>query len=125
MEPVKVSSENTLAFCRPRKNRVAAALFALLHIVAYPILWMIPAWQVPMTTSLWYRYGIVEVMCLALAALTLDLAGPHDLIFDLNRRTYRYVSGWPLGLQVYEGPWEDLAAVCVLKTKRGYYVGIV
>ena len=109
MEPVKVSSENTLAFCRPWKDRVAAALFALLHVVAYPILWVIPAWQVPMTAARWYRYSIV----------------PDDLTFDLNRRTYRYVSGWPLGWRIYEGPWEDMAAVCVLMAEHSYYVRIV
>ena len=125
MEPTKALSENTLAFCRPWKDRVAAALFALLHVVAYPILWAIPAWQVPMTAARWYRYSIVEVMCLVIAVLTLYLAGPDDLIFDLNRRTYRYVFGWPLGWRVYEGPWEDMAAVCVPMTEQSYYVRIV
>ncbi len=125
MEPVKVSSENTLAFCRPWTDRVAAALFALLHVVAYPILWVIPAWQMPMTAAHWYRYSAGEMLCLIIAVLTLYLAGPDDLTFDLNRRTYRYISGWPLGWRIHEGPWEDMAAVCVLMTDQSYYVRIV
>ena len=124
MNPTKVSSENALAFHKPQRFRRAIALFALLHVVAYPILWAVPGWQVPMTATRWYGYGIVEVMCLGIGAWMLYDAGPDDLILDLNRRTYRYVSGWPLGARVYQGPWEDMAAVCVVKVSRGYCVGI-
>ena len=124
MEHMKVISENVLAFYRPWKSRVAAALFAVLHIVTYPIFWAIPGWQVPMTAALWYRYGIVEVMCLVIGAWVLYYAGPDNLIFDLSQRTYQYISGWPLRPQVHQGPWEDMAAVCVVIVSRGYCVGI-
>lgn len=51
--------------------------------------------------------------------LLLYWAGPCDLILDRDRRTYRFLSGWPLFPRVQTGPWEDMAGVSVRRIARG------
>ena len=82
----------------------------------------------PMNLLGWFCFGFMEIGCLAFAVLFFHLSGPQYLTFDLNRRTYRYVLGWPFRPQVQEGPVEDIAGVYVWDRNRGrlsgYCVGI-
>ncbi len=130
MEPVSQNDVNHLVFRKPWKSRIGSALFAMLLAGGYPLLLALtlPGSKMPMTLLGWFCFGILEVVCLPFAAFFLYLSGPEYLDLDLNRRTYRYVFGWPFLPQVQRGLWEDIAGVYVWDRNRGrlsgYSVGI-
>lgn len=122
--------QDSLSFRNSWKSRVGSALFALLLAGGYPLLLALtlPGSRMPMNAVGWFCFGILEVVCLGFAGLFLYGSGPEYLELDLNRRTYRYVFGWPFLPQVHGGTRDDIAGVYVWDRNRGrlsgYSVGI-
>ena len=123
-------NEDILHFRNSWKSRVGSALFALLLAGGRPLLLALtlPGSKMPMTLLGWFCFGFIELLSLGFAGLFLYGAGPEYLDLDLNRRTYRYVFGWPFLPQVHGGTWDDIAGIYVWDRNRGrlsgYSVGI-
>ena len=132
-----ISREATLDFRKRTGGRVFGAMMCAWLVAFVPLIYWMNAdstvqhqQTAPMLNMLDY-VSILGLLWLTGASgglMLYLLAGPNDLFLDLNRRTYRFVSGWPVFPQVQTGPWEDMAGVYVRRVSgRGgecYLVGI-
>jgi len=119
------------AFRKPWGIRLFMAMFALLIITGYPLLYAVGAFDVRghrpiFTTETWTLFGIVEIIGIATGLPLLYVSGPNEFFLDVERRTYRHVYGWPFRPQVREGSWEEMAGIYVWcrRMNEQYIVGI-
>ena len=123
----------TVSFRRPRSGRVGLAMLGVWIMVGCLLecgLCAVDAIMHHHPVPDWAYFALAWGLLMGggFGGLLVSLAGPNDLDLDQNRRTYRFVSGWPLRPDVQTGPWEDIVGVFVRRTStRGgviYLVGI-
>ncbi len=119
-----------LNFQRRHSLRIGMAMLGFWVVAAYPLMFPFMSFRHHTNdTPNWIWMALIEMLYAPFGVLLLALAGPRDISLNLDRRTYRWIYGWPLRPYVRIGGWEDFAGVYSKKHQgrnlSGYFVGIV
>jgi hypothetical protein len=109
---------NTVIFRRRRSVRGLGVLLCVLQIAVVSVLpWqdIVGAVKSHQPVPDWASLAVLFLVLIVspLTALSLYTAGPRDLFVDLSRRSYRFVSGWPLRPSVQAGTCDEFAGIFV------------
>lgn len=121
-----------VVFRQPLTSRLCLLMMATFIISCWPIAYLgglmdAGGFHPTMTSGTWVMFGLNESLCIAIGAAIYYFSGPNDVFIDLERRTYRLVTGPPHNPNSKEGTLDDLAGVFVWcrYLNSDYRVGIV
>lgn len=107
---------NEMVFRKRLASRIFLVMMSFFMLVWGPIgLWyrLMNASDKPgivVSVSIWAVFALLSI---ATGILLVRCSGPEDLYLNLNQRTYRLISGWPLFPVNRSGKWDDMAGIYV------------
>ncbi len=117
----------TLTYRRSWLVRIFGVIMMLLMTSGPVFIWLAVAQEHAVNSGFYGFLTFYALLCAALDVMFLRWTGPKDMYFDLDHKTYRYITGWPFFAKTRTGPLSDLGGVYVRETRnQGYFlVGVV
>lgn len=110
------SYHNEMVFRKRLALRIFMAIMGFYMSIGGPIvLWykFMNASDKPGIVVLVSVWAVFALLSIATGILLVRFSGPEDLYLNLDQRTYRLISGWPLFPVNRSGKWDDMAGIYV------------
>ncbi len=116
------SSPNMRCYRKPLAMRIAMGAFGFMTFI-FPFWVALDLWEKHDFRQLW-SVPMLAIMFFIGTALCGYLAGPQDLLLDVEQHTYHTLRGWLFFSKSRSGPWAHIWGVWTAHTSSVYLVGI-